>query len=351
MKLTMLWSVLLIGAFCSDAWSQATAQINGTVKDQSAAILPGVEITVTQTDTGAARNAVSDEAGSFVLPNLPIGPYKLEASLPGFRSYVQTGIVLQVNDKPAVNITLQVGQVSEQVEVQANAALVETRNAGVGQVIENQRILELPLNGRQATDLIVLAGAAVQTGTSTTRSWQGVPTISVAGGVDINTAFVLDGALHNNSYDNLAMPLPFPDALQEFKVETSAMAAQYGMYSGGTVSAVTKSGANDFHGDLFEFVRNDLFNARNFFATQHGTLKRNQFGGTLGGRIIQNKVFFFGGYQGTILRQDPASTVAFVPTPAMMSGDFTAITSPTCNRGRQINLTAPFVNNRLDPTL
>jgi len=348
----MFFGVLLMGTVATPVVrAQATAQINGSVKDQSGAVLPGVEITTTQTDTGVVRNTVSDETGAFVLPNLPIGPYKLEASLPGFRTYVQTGIVLQVNDKPAVNISLQVGQVSEQVEVQANAALVETRNVGVGQVVENQRILELPLNGRQATDLIVLAGAAVQTGSSTTRSWQGVPTISVAGGVDINTAYVLDGALHNNSYDNLAMPLPFPDALQEFKVETSALSAQYGMYSGGTVSAVTKSGANDFHGDLFEFVRNDLFNARNYFATQHGSLKRNQFGGTLGGRIIKNKVFFFGGYQGTTLRQDPANVIGFVPTPAMMAGDFTAIASPTCNRGRQINLTAPFVNNQLDPTL
>src|SRR5262249_15973223 len=122
------------------------------------------------------------------------------------------------------------------------------------------------------------------------------------------------------------------------------------MYSGGTVSAVTKSGANDFHGDLFEFVRNDLFNARNYFATQHGTLKRNQFGGTFGGRIIKNKVFFFGGYQGTTLLQDPANTIGFGPTPDMIAGDFTAIASPTCNRGRQISLTAPFVNNRLDPS-
>ena len=343
--------LVMLCVACPVVWSQATAQINGSVKDQSGAVLPGVEITATQTETGANRNTVSDENGFFVLPDLPIGPYKLEATLPGFRSYVQTGIILQVNDKPAVNITLQVGQVSEQVEVQANAALVETRNVSVSQVIENERILELPLNGRQATDLIVLAGAAVQTGTSTTRSWQGVPYISVGGGLNINTAYVLDGTNHNNAYDNLSMPLPFPDALQEFKVETSALSAQYGMYSGGTVSAVTKSGTNDFHGTLFEFVRNDLFNARNAFATQHGTLKRNQFGGTAGGRLIKNKVFFFGGYQGTTLRQDPASTIGFVPTSAMLSGDFTAIASPACNRGRQISLTAPFVNNRIDPSL
>ena len=135
-------SVLLVGLLiCPVAWGQATAQINGTVKDQSGAVLPGVEITATQTDTSVMRNTISDETGSFLLPNLPIGPYKLEASLPGFRTYVQTGIVLQVNDKPAVNISLQVGQVSEQVEVQANAALVETRNVGVGQVVDRKSVV------------------------------------------------------------------------------------------------------------------------------------------------------------------------------------------------------------------
>src|SRR5438552_10535087 len=145
---------------CSNVWAQATAQISGAVQDTSGAVLPGVEITATQTDTGVGRTTVTNETGYYTLPNLPLGPYKLEASLPGFRSFLQTGIVLQVNSSPTINVTLQVGQVSEQVEVQANASLVETRNIGVGTVVENTRILELPLNGRQAVELIALAGAA-----------------------------------------------------------------------------------------------------------------------------------------------------------------------------------------------
>src|SRR5262245_46683257 len=158
-------SVLLGGLFiaalsCSSLWAQATAQISGTAKDQSGAVLPGVEIHATQTGTGIVRDAITNETGSYVLTNLPIGPYRLEASLPGFRTYVQSGIVLQVNSSPAINVVLEVGQVAETVEVQANAALVETRNAGVGQVVENERILELPLNGRNVTELIALAGAA-----------------------------------------------------------------------------------------------------------------------------------------------------------------------------------------------
>ena len=330
---------------------QATAEISGTVRDQSSAVLPGVDIRATQTGTGIVRTTVTNETGSYVLPDLPLGPYRVEASLPGFRTFVQTGIVLQVNSSPVINPTLEVGQVSEQVEVQANAGLVETRNVGVGQVIENERILELPLNGRQVTDLITLAGASVQTTIGISDlSMPGSSSIAVAGGFTSSTVYLLDGAIHNDLYDNLNLPLPFPDALQEFKVETSALSAQYGMYSGATVNSVTKSGTNALHGDMFEFVRNDLFNARQYFATKNSTLKRNQFGGTLGGPIIKNKVFFFGGYQGTTLRQDPANNIGFVPTPAMMAGDFTAFGSPACNGGRQITLAAPFLNNKVDPS-
>ena len=139
---------------CGQIWAQATAQISGTAKDQSGAVLPGVEITATHTGTGIARSAITNETGSYVLPNLPIGPYKVEASLPGFRTFVQTGIVLEVNASPLVNVTLEVGQVSETVEVQANATLVETRNSGLGAVIENARILDLPLNGRDRKSVV-----------------------------------------------------------------------------------------------------------------------------------------------------------------------------------------------------
>src|SRR6266849_1888257 len=162
----ILKSFLVVIFACTAAWSQATAQISGTVRDQSGAVLPGVEVTATQTDTGIARMTITNETGSYVLPNLPLGPYRLEAALAGFRSFVQTGIVLQVNSSPVINPTLQVGQVTEQVEVQANAALVETRNTAVGAVMESQRILELPLQGRQVTDLITLSGAAAETGKS-----------------------------------------------------------------------------------------------------------------------------------------------------------------------------------------
>jgi hypothetical protein len=331
-------------------WSQARAQISGTVRDQSGAVLPGVEVTVTQTETGISRSTLTNETGGFELPNLTLGPHRLEAALSGFRTYVETGIVLQVNSNPVVNAVLQVGQVAETVEVQANAALVETRATGIGQVVENQRILELPLNGRNATDLIQLAGAAVPVERAPSSGMPGGQSISVAGGLQFGIGYFLDGALHTDMYDAMNLPFPFPNALQEFKVETSALSAQSGGRSAGAINAVTKSGTNDIHGDVFEFVRNGVFNARNAFAPVRDSLKRNQFGGTIGGPIKENKLFFFGGYQGTLTRSDPVQNPATVPTAAMLEGDFTTITSAACNGGRAITLPLPFVGNRIPPS-
>jgi hypothetical protein len=357
-RICMALFAAMVGAtaICPNGWAQATAQISGTVRDQSGAVLPGAEVTATQTDTGIARNAVTNETGSYVLPNLAIGPYRLEAALPGFRTFVQTGIVLQVSSNPVINPILDVGQVTEQVEVQANAALVETRSTAVGQVIENERILELPLQGRQVTDLITLSGAAIETGKSSPEGWNRGTTagtfISIAGGPNFGVMYSLDGAMHTNAYDGTAMPMPFPDALQEFKVDASGTGAAGGTRgSGGQVNAVTKSGTNELHGNVFEFVRNYAFNARNFFAVKRDTLKRNQFGGTLGGPIVKNKLFFFGGYQGTKTSTDPGESIGYVPTAAMMAGDWTTFASPACNAGKQTNLAAPFANNRISPAL
>jgi hypothetical protein len=338
----------------STVWAQATtAQISGTVKDPSGAVLPGVEITATQTATGGKRSVVSNETGNYVLASLPLGPYVLEASLPGFKSYVQTGIVLQVDDSPIVNVVLQVGQVSEQIEVQANAALVETQRTAIGQVVTNQQIAELPLNGRDPHELIFLAGMATAPGIGSMNSVRNYPTVivSVAGGNGDGVSYMLDGSMWQDPYNSLSMPLPFPDALQEFKVETSAMQAQYGFHATATVNAVTRSGSNDFHGDLFEFVRNGKLNARDAFAAQRDTLKRNQFGGVLGGPIIKDKLFFFGGYQRTSLRSDGIHNTAFIPTPQALAGDFTALASPACNNGFQRTLPASlgFSNNQIEP--
>ena len=345
---------VLLGA---TAWGQAvsTAQISGSVQDSSGLAVPAAEVKATQVSTGLVRAAATGADGSYVLPNLPIGPYTLEVSKNGFNKYVQSGIVLQVGSSPTVDAVLKIGSVTEQVLVQADAALVETRTTGVGQVIDNQRVLELPLNGRQATDLIFLAGmATVGNGANLNSGVRNYPTvqISVAGGLDSGVAYLLDGGTLNDPYNNLNLPLPFPDALQEFKVETSALPAQYGHHSSAAVNGVTKSGTNAFHGGVFEFLRNEVFNARNAFALRRDSLKRNQFGGTLGGPIMKNKLFFFVGEQSTVRRSAPATTIAFVPTQAMLNGDFTTVAGAGCNtNNRQINLPAPFVGNRISPAL
>ncbi len=346
--------ILLLGA--TSAWAQATAQINGTVADSSGAVLPGVTVVAIQTETGFRREVVTDDRGSFVLLNLPTGPYRLEATLAGFRTFSQTGVVLQVNSNPVIPVKMELGSLEETVSVEAAAPLVETRNPSVSATIDNEQVEALPLEGRNAVSLITLAGAAADTPT-TSRSMTSSRGIAISGGQPFGVAYLLDGALHNNAFDGFNMPLPFPDALQEFKVETSAQNAQNGVHAGGTVSLVTKSGTNLLHGDAFEFARHHRFNATAPFAgvnpatgkRRSDGLVRNQFGGTLGGKIVQDKLFFFGAYQASRSTQTPADLIAFVPTAAMMAGDFTAFASPACNRGTQITLRAPFVNNSLAP--
>jgi hypothetical protein len=350
MKSILKLTFCLIGC-CAAVWAQSTAQINGTVRDASGLAVPGAEIKATQTATGLIRTTMSGADGDWTLTNLPIGPYMVEIGKEGFSKYVQSGIVLQVDSNPVIDASLKVGSVSDQVTVQADAAMVETHSTGVGQVVDSQRVVELPLNGRNATELVFLAGMATSAaGSGSLSSVRNYPTIliSVAGGTGNGMAYNLDGANHNDVYNNLNLPLPFPDALQEFKVETSALPAQYGFHSAAAVNAVTKSGANAFHGDVFEFLRNGDFNARDFFAPARDTLRRNQFGGTAGGPIKRDKLFFFAGYQGTVQRSDPGQATAYVPTPAMLAGDFTTIASPACNSGKQITLAASqgFTDNR-----
>jgi len=338
------------------AWAQSTAQLSGRVTDESGAVLPGATITVAQIDTGFTRSDVTDANGAYVLSNLPVGPYRLEVALQGFRTHVQTGIVLRVGASPVLNAVLAVGALEESVTVQGAAPLVDVQSSGISDVVQNEEILALPLNGRNAAELVVVSGAAVQITTAPNRAVPGGLGISVAGGQAFGVAYLLDGAMHNNPQDNLNMPFPFPDALQEFSVATSGLNAQNGMHSGAAVSAVTKSGTNRFTGNVFEFLRDRRFNATDPFA-QIGPngkrvddgLRRNQFGGTLGGPVVANKLFFFGAYQGTTVRQQPAANITFVPTPAMLAGDFTTFASPACNAGQQITLRGGFVNNRIDP--
>jgi len=223
--------IVLFAASIAFAQGASTASIAGTVRDSSNSVLPGVTVTATQTATGIARTAISDETGRYTISSLAVGPYKLEFMLQGFRTSVQTGIVLQVGANPTINAALELGNVEESVTVQGESPLIETRSVGIGTVVDNQRVLELPLDGRQTLDLVYMSGLATSGGTlggargGATSTSPG--TIAVAGGLPNATAYTLDGGTHNDPYNSASMPLPFPEALQEFKVETSALPAQY----------------------------------------------------------------------------------------------------------------------------
>jgi hypothetical protein len=339
---------------CAAAWAQATttSNISGTVQDATGLAVPGARVRVTQADTGLIREVASGAEGGYLITNLPIGPYRLEVSKEGFSTYAQTGIVLQVNSNPEIVVSMKVGAVSERVQVEANAALVETQSTAVGSVVDNQRVVDLPLNGRNPQELLLLAAPAVSTGSASAngRVYPGA-TISVAGSSTMSVLYELDGVDHSSLESYTPLPIPFPDALQEFKLETSSMPARYGHHSGAVANMVTKTGTNDWHGDAFEYFRNGDMNARNFFAARRDTLKRNQFGGVVGGPVMKNKLFFFFGYQDTILRSDAGTTVTTIPTAADLAGDFRVQESPACNSGAQKNLSAPYVNNQLAPAL
>ena len=347
-------TAFLAGAVCitfvaphAFAQAVAVAEVDGHVVDQSGASVASAHVKMTETERAQDHNTVTDAEGRYGLPNLPIGAYRLEVTAPGFKTYSQTGIVLEVGSNVQANVTMQVGSVSESIDVVANAAMVETKDNALSQVIDQQRVVELPLNGRNATQLILLTGAATSTpggdlvGSKNIQGSAGSLTFSVAGGQANGLNFLLDGGDNNDPFSNVNLPLPFPDALQEFSVITNATPAQYGLHPGGVVNSVTKSGTNSFHGDLFEFLRNGDFNARQEGTPTRDSLKRNQFGGTAGGRIIKDKLFFFGGYQGTRVKSNPATTISFVPTAATLTGDFSAIAGTPC-LARAVQLKNPF---------
>ncbi|HTF27003.1 MAG TPA: carboxypeptidase-like regulatory domain-containing protein [Candidatus Limnocylindria bacterium] len=334
------------------------AQVSGRVTDGSGAAVPGVAIKLLETQRNIAHTATTDEQGRYVLPGLPVGSYQLEVKKEGFKSYSQTGIVLQVNDHVTLNAVLSVGSVSETVEVTAAASMIQAENASVSNVVESQRISELPLNGRYVTQLVLISGASMSAPGGDevgSKNFYSSVTISVAGGQANGTNYLLDGGDNNDTFSNVNLPFPFPDALQEFSVETSSLPARNGLHPGGVVNLVTKSGTNSFHGAAFEFYRGGVLNAApHSFLTASGAkrdnLLRNQFGGVVGGKIIRDKLFFFAGYQGT-RQHSVATATTHTATAAALAGDFTALESPGCTgttSGR--TLKAPFSGNQANPT-
>ena len=345
------------------AQAVAVAEVDGIISDSSGKVIPGVPVTLTQTDTRTPHNGVTDAQGRFQVGNLPPGPYTFEVKSPGFKDYRQTGIILEVGRTSEINVSLSVGSVTETIEVAADASMVETKDSAIAQVVEQRKIVDLPLNGRNLTQLLTLVGggstapAGDLTGSKNIQGSNGSGTFSLAGGQANGVNYLLDGGDNNDAFSNVNLPIPFPDAVQEFSVQTNAMQAQFGLHPGGVVNIVTKSGANAFHGDLFEFFRNYELNARpkglvlpsgSVSQPVRDSLKRNQFGGTAGGRIVRDKLFFFGGYQQTAQRSNPASTTAHVPTALTAQGNFSvedAATSAGGCQSKAITLKDPTTGN------
>jgi hypothetical protein len=332
-----LFALVLLSA---DAVAQEAGQIVGTVRDQSGAVIPNATVTATEAGTGFVHTAVSGNDGNYVLPNLRPTTYVISAEAQGFRAFRQTDVRLQANQSLTINIAMEVGAVTETVNVAGQVVQVDTSTSTLAEVVDESRIVELPLNGRDAAKLSTLVAGTVMISTST-ETGKGIPGnfyLSANGSGTGQVSYRLDGNTNTDFYFQLNQEFPFPDALQEFSIQTSNFSAQYGNNAGAVVNAVTKSGTNELHGGAFEFVRNREFNARDFFAPVPDFLKRNQFGAYGGGPVYipklyngKNKTFFFIGWQGTRLRNVNAAQNALGPTVDEKSGNFTTCGTP-CNK-------------------
>jgi hypothetical protein len=306
------------------------ATLTGVVTDSSGAVLTNVEVTVTNTGTNLSKSSTTNESGRYFLPGLKPGLYSVSASLAGFKKYMNAAVTLQVNQTARLDMTLDVGEISQEVTVSAEAPLLETETSSRGAVIDGRKIVELPLNGRDYNQLALLSPGVLNT-TPRMQSIGFKGAFNVNGNRAFSNAFQLDGVdnvSYSNSFRGINMQVvqPSVEALQEFKIQTNAYSAEFGRSSGALVNAVIKSGTNDIHGSAYEFHRNDNLDAANFFSNRSGAAKpfrlRNQFGGTIGGPIVSNRTFFFGDYEGL---RDRAGVVRLssVPQPIWKRGLFT----------------------------
>jgi hypothetical protein len=283
--------------------------VYGSVLDAQGAVIVAAKVTLVHVSTGQSRTTVTDATGEFIFPLLAVGEYRVVVEHPGFKKYEQTGLLLQVNDNVRVPVRLEVGEVSTQVQVESTTVAVETSNATIKEVVDSRRVVDLPLNGRNLADLTLLVPGVQPVGPPngdaalSAYSAPGVKALSVSGSRQNQLGYTLDGGDNSDNLFNSNMAFPFPDAVQEFSMVTSNAGLEVGRHSAGTVNIVTKGGTNQIHGDVFWFVRNTDLNANSFFSAGPDGLQRNQTGATLGGPITKSKMFLFGGYQRTWLRQ------------------------------------------------
>jgi hypothetical protein len=310
----LLFLALSMCSFSVQA-QDTTGKITGVVTDPAGAVVPNVQITVTSKSTNLNRDTTTNQEGVYQVLQLPIGVYQVTAISPGFQQItVQSRSALEINQTLRVDIQLQIGKVGSEITVESSASQVETENSTVGATVTGQAIYELPLNGRNTLDLL-----KTQPGVSATNPDSGAAgNYSIGGMRTDSVTYLLDGGLNNGLLSNGVVATPNPDAIAEFRVIENNYSAEYGRNAGGIVSEVVKSGTNSLHGTAYDYVRNNFFNANSFFNNQQDLsvpiLKRNQFGGSIGGPIVKNKLFFFFSYEGqrqTALDASPGKVSTF----------------------------------------
>ena len=332
--------LVVLNLVAASVSAQEAGQIVGSVRDQSGALIPGASVTITEAGTGLSRSITTGSNGELTFPNPRPTSYIVLAEAPRFRAFRQTDVTLLANQSLTINIGMEVGAVTETVNVAGQVVQVDTSTSTLAEVVDEARIVELPLNGRDAAKLSPLVAGTVMISTST-ETGKGIPGnfyLSANGSGTGQVSYRLDGNTNTDFYFQLNQEFPFPDALQEFSIQTSNFSSQYGNNAGAVVNAVTKSGTNEIHGGAFEFVRNREFNARDFFAPTPDFLKRNQFGAYLGGPVYipklyngKNRSFFFAGWQGTRLRNVNNAKSANGPTVDEENGNFNTCGSPCTN--------------------
>src|SRR6266568_2158990 len=348
----MTYILLIAVSFGSIAAAQNSAEIEGTVRDITGAVLPGVAITIISRGSGQERQHVSDANGRFVASTLSPGEYTIRAELLNFKTQVREGITLQVGQRVNIDLLLQVGTITEEVTVTEAEPLLRTSNAEISEVINNQRLADLPLNGRQFVQLTLLSDNVYLTpiGTRGAALSQTGRQVVIAGQRVGHNLYTLDGVSITDQYFNNLVISPSIDALQEFKIQKSIYSAEFGGKSSANVNAVTKSGTNRYHGTVLEFLRNDIFDTRNYFDSPNKAkppLRLNQYGGSLGGPVLKNRVFFFTNYEGS--RERRALTRTFsLPSEKVRSGDFAGL--PTIYDPLRTDATGrrlPFTANKI----
>jgi hypothetical protein len=328
--------------------ADVTGSILGTVRDPSAAVIGNVQVVVTNLETNQNVTALSDSLGQYRFLALPVGRYKVEASAAGFQKFVVTGVTLDVNQQRRIDITLQVGSVEQQVEVSANAVQVETTNTQLGQVIDQKKVLELPLNGRSYIDLLGLQAGVAPTTSSSIQQDRPVSGDMSAGNISVNgqretaNAFLVNGGDVSEGRNLGTAIVPNLDSVAEFRLITNSFDAEYGKFSGAIMNAITKSGTNGFHGSAFEFLRNDKLDARGFFDPEKGVFRRNQFGYAVGGPAIKNKVFWFTDYQGTRQARGVSSGLVQLPSASQREGDFSGLNAFVDSSGEPATVQGPY---------